>query len=50
MINIFRKMVRGNKKVKEYDYVEPWKLFDITDDYDENYVLRKLRKVIRKTG
>lgn len=50
MINIFRKMVRGNKKVKEYDYVEPWKLFDSTDDYDENYVLRKLRKVIRKTG
>jgi hypothetical protein len=51
MINIFRKMVRGSKKVKEYEYIEPWKLFDIQDEeYDESYALKKLRKTIRKTG
>jgi hypothetical protein len=50
MTNILRKMVRGSKSAP-YDYIEPWKLFNIEDDeYDESYMLRKIRKAINKAG
>ena len=52
MSKIFHKMVRSDTKSRSnYVYIEPWELFDCRDaDYNEEDVLRSIRRILRKAG